>query len=103
MSVFYKPITSLGTWSARLMVASLLFFILFFAIVASGQEGGDTFFSNLSLTIPMLIAAVLAICAFFTGIISIIRDRERAIFVHISTTIGFFVLFFFLAEILFPH
>ena len=103
MRVNYKPRTFLGNWSVRLFVFSLLFFILFYALVASGQRGGDTFFSNLVLAIPMLIAAILAVSSFFTGIIGIIRNKERAIFVYISTVIGFFVLLFGLAEIIFPH
>jgi hypothetical protein len=51
----------------------------------------------------MLVAAILAVSSFFTGIIGIIRNRERAIFVYISTAIGFFVLLWGLAEIIFPH
>ncbi len=103
MKVAYKTNTTLGSWSIRLIGASILFFILFIIFVASGQRGGDTFFSNLTLTIPMLIAAILAVCAFFTGILSIIRNRERAVFVFISTTVGFLVLLYGLAEIIFPH
>jgi len=103
MRVNYKPSTFLGNWSVRLIVFSLLFLIVFYSLVASGQRGGDTFFSNLALAITMLIAAILAVSSFFTGIIGIIRNRERAIFVYISTVIGFFVLLYGLAEIIFPH
>ena len=103
MSVVYKSHTNLGKWSVRLIVISILFFIVLSSFIASGQKGGDTFFSNLSLALPMLIAAILAVCAFFTGILSIIRNRERAIFVFISTVLGFFVLFWGLAEVIFPH
>ena len=103
MRVNYKPSTLLGNWSVRLIVFSLLLFIVFYSLVASGQRGGDTFFSNLALAITMLIAAILAVSSFFTGIIGIIRNRERAIFVYISTVIGLFVLLFGLAEIIFPH
>ncbi len=103
MRVNYKPSTFLGNWSVRLIVFSLLFFIVFYSLVVSGQRGGDTFFSNLALAITMLIAAILAVSSFFTGIIGIIKNRERAIFVYISTVIGFFVLLFGLAEIIFPH
>ena len=103
MRVSYKPSAVLGAWSVRLIAFAFAFFILFAALVALGQRGGETFFSNLVLTIPMLIAAVLAVCAFITGILSIIRNRERAVFVLISTTIGLFVLIFGLAEIIFPH
>ena len=103
MKVSYKPSTILGTWSVRLIVFSILFFVVFFLFIASGQKGGDTFFSNLSLTIPMLIAAILAVCAFLTGILSIIKNRERAVFVYISAAIGFIVLLFGFGEIIFPH
>ena len=103
MRISYKPSAVLGAWSVRLIALALAFFILFAVLVALGQRGGETFFSNLVLTIPILIAAILAVCAFFTGILSIIRNRERAVFVLISTAIGFFVLIFGLAEITFPH
>ncbi|MFC1984470.1 hypothetical protein ACFLU0_00445 [Chloroflexota bacterium] len=103
MRVNYKPSTFLGNWSVRLIVFSLLFLIVFYSLVASGQRGGDTFFSNLALAITMLIAAILAVSSFFTGIIGIIRNRERTIFVYISTAIGFFVLLYGLAEIISPH
>ena len=103
MRVNYKPSTFLGNWAVRLIVFSLLFFIVFYSLAASGQRGGDTFFSNLALAITMLIAAISAVSSFFTGIIGIIRNRERAILVYISTVIGFFVLLYGLAEIIFPH
>jgi len=103
MGIIYKPNTTLGVWSVRLIGSSVLFFIVLSAFIASGQRGGDTFFDRPALAFPMLFAGISAACAFFTGITSIIRNRERAVFVYISTTIGFFVLFFFLAEILFPH
>lgn len=103
MSVICKPNTTLGIWSVRLIGASILFFVLFSVIVASGQRGGETFFSNLALTIPMLIAFILAVCAFFTGALSIIRNREQAVFVFLSTAMGFLVLLFGLIVIIFPY
>ena len=103
MRVIYKPNTALGKWSVILIVVSFIFFILLFSFIASGQRGGDTFFSRPALAVPMLLAGISAACAFFTGITCIIRNRERAIFVYISTVIGFFILLFGLAEIIFPH
>ena len=99
----YKPSTFLGNWSVRLIVFFLLCVIVLSSLIASGQRGGDTFFSNPALAITMLVAAILAVSSFVTGIIGIIRNRERAIFVYISTAIGFFVLLWGLAEIIFPH
>ena len=103
MRISYKPSTVQGKWSVRLIVISILFFVVLSSFIASGQRGGDTFFSNLLLAIPMLVAAILAVCAFFTGIIGIFRNREWAVFVFISTALGFFVLFWGFAEIVFPH
>ena len=103
MRVNYRPRTFLGNWSLRLIMLSILFFIVFYSLVASGQTGGDTFFSNPALAITMLITAILAVSSFFTGIICIIKNKERAILVYISAAIGFFVLLFGLGEIIFPH
>ena len=103
MKVNYKPNTSLGKWSVILIAVSFIFFILLYSFIASGQRGGDTFFSRPALAVPMLLAGISAACAFFTGITCIIMSRERAIFVFVSTVVGFFVLLFGLAEIIFPH
>jgi len=93
----------MGRWSIGLTISLFLFFVLFQLLVASGQRGGETFFSNLVLTIPILLAGISGVSAFLTGIISIIKNKERSVFVFMTTTIGFFVLAFWLGEVLFPH
>ena len=103
MRVNFVPKTILGIWSVSLIIAFFAFFASFFVLVATGQRGGETFFSNPALTIPMLFAASCGVAAFITGLIGIIKSRERAILVYLSVAIGFFVLFYLLAEILFPH
>jgi ABC-type Na+ efflux pump permease subunit len=97
------PNTALGRWSAGLLGGFIVFIALFFGMVAAGQRGGDTFFSNLSLAIPALMATVSAIAAFFTGVIGIIISKERAILVFLATAIGLFVIIYVLAEIIAPH
>jgi len=103
MRISFKPKSVLGNWSIRLIIASAVFFIVFASLVATGQRGGDTFFSNLLLAITILIAAISAVSSFFIGIISVIKSGERAFFVYISTLIGFIVLLYGLGEIIFPH
>jgi len=73
---YFMPRTNLGRWSAWLLAAFFLLFIIFNILVASGQTGGDTFSDNLYLSIPAVIAAFCAISAFITGIISIIWEKE---------------------------
>ena len=40
---------------------------------------------------------------FFTGLIGVIRSRERSILVYLAMIIGLCVLLFILGEIIFPH
>ena len=100
MKLHLIPKTHLGQWSIWLITVFIVLFIIFQILVASGQRGGATFFSNLALSIPMSIAGIAGILAFFTGII---KSKERSIIVFSSTIIGFFILVFVSAEILFPH
>lgn len=100
------PKTALGKWSVRLIVASPVFFLLAMLIlIASGERSEDieTFFSNLAIAIPMILAGICAISAFFTGIIAIIKSKDRSVIVFITTGLGFFILFLVLGEVLFPH
>ena len=103
MKINLRPKTYLGKWSAWLIVCFLVFFGLFFLFIGLGERGGSTFFSNLKLTIPYLIAGICGVASFFTGIIGIFKDKERSILVFLSTIIGFFVFLWILAEFLFPH
>ncbi len=69
-----------------------VFFLLAIVILrASGQRSADipTFFSNLAIAIPMLLAGISGISAFFTGIIGIIKSKDRSVIVVIATIIGF--------------
>ena len=103
MKIPFAPKTTLGKWSVALMVAFIVLLAIFQILVASGQRGGETFFSNLILTIPMLIAGVSGISAFVTGLIGIIKNKERSVIVYLAALIGLFVLFFWIGEIVFPH
>lgn len=103
MRIYLVPKTLPGKWSAWLIIAFFLLFAVFHLLVTSGQRGGATFFSNLLLTIPIFLAAICGIAAFFAGLFSVIWRRERSAFVFLSTLIGLFVLAFVLGEVLVPH
>jgi len=98
------PKTTLGKWSVGLIAA-------FFLLLATGitvvsvfkQEGGETLFDNLWISIPMLGAGASTIAAFITGIIAIIKNKERSILVIITTLVGLLVLWFVAGEIVSPH
>jgi len=103
MKIRLKPKTKLGKISIMLVAAFFVLLGIFFMLVSMGERGGNTYFSNLKLTIPFTIAWLSAIGSFFSGIISIIKNKERSVFVFLSSLIGFLVLLFILAEFLFPH
>jgi hypothetical protein len=103
MRVHFKPKTNLGKRSAWLLVALAVFLAVFRINVLLGQRGGDTFFSNPFLAIPMLLAGISGIAAFITGLISIIRKKERAISVYLAVAVGLIVLIVTLAQIISPH
>ena len=99
----FKPKTSLGKRSAWLLVALAVFMGVFRTNVLLGQRGGDTFFSNPSLAIPILLAGISGIAAFITGLISIVRKKERSIAVYLAVAVGLIVLIVALAQIISPH
>jgi hypothetical protein len=103
MKDIFTPRTVFGRWSVGLAIAFLFFLALFLIIAAAGARGGDTFFSNLALAIPMLLAALCGASAFIVGVLAIIINKERAIFVMIAVVLGFNVLAFGLGELFFPH
>ena len=54
--------------------------------------------------VPMsAVVIVVGVAAFVTGLISIIKGKERSILVFIGTLVGVFALIFVLGEFLFPH
>ena len=97
------PKTTLGKWLVALIVAFIVLFISLQLLVASGQRGGATYFSNLALSVPVLIAGISGVSAFFTGIIGIVKRKERSVLVFLATIIGFFIPFFVLGEFIVPH
>ena len=97
------PRTSLGRLCCRFGLSSVGAFVLFFGLVASGQRGGDTFFSNPWLTLPMLAAVGLAIAAAAAGLVAVLRRSERGWSVFVITAAGLLIGAFSAAELLFPH
>jgi hypothetical protein len=97
------PRTGPGKWSIWLITAFIVLFAIFWLVVATGQRGGEGFFDNLLLTVPILLAGIAGIASLFTGLIGIIRYRERSILVYPAMAIGLCVLLFVVGEIAFPH
>ena len=107
MKIHFMPKTTLGKWSVALIVAFIVVIVAhqvaFQLLVASGWRGGETFFSTLVATVPVILAGISGVSAFVTGLIGIIKSRERSVTVYLAALIGLFVQLFWLGEIIFPH
>ena len=93
------PKTKLGKWSVRFLGLFVVFFVIAQIIVSTGQQGGETFFDNLYISIPMSLTLLSGVLAFVFGLISIIKSKERSILVIIATLIGLLVLIFIAGEL----
>ncbi len=105
MRISILPKTSLGRWSVGLATAFILLRVLFQTFFAGGGRNPVPNPSPPSPVIPIAVVAgyVSGIAAFVTGLISIIKSKERSILVFLLVSVGFFVLIFLLGEFLFPH
>lgn len=104
MKISILPKTNLGKWSFALIIISALSMLIFIAmILLFNQRGGETFFSNLFLTVPMLIVWAAGTIAFITGVISIFKSKDYAVLVFLAAILGFLIFFYGLLEIILPH
>jgi hypothetical protein len=81
---------------------SIVLFVVFFGLVAGGERGGDTFFSNPALATTILAAGGSAVVAGCVGALAL-GHRDRSIVVIVSVISGIVVALWTTAEIVFPH
>jgi hypothetical protein len=56
-----------------------------------------------ALALTMLAGMVAGISAFIIGLLAIIKQKETALLVYVSTLIGALLTLFLAGEIVFPH
>ena len=86
-----------------LFIIGTSFTNLLYKSVPAGVSIPADIFARPALAPSMLSGMVAGISAFFTGILAIIRQKESAVLVYISTTIGTLIVLFLVGEIIFPH
>ncbi len=87
MRISILPKTSLGWWSVGLCVASILFFALFVVILGPGPD----YNMPLAYTLTVVLTGI-SIAAFVTGLLSIMKRKERSILVFVAMAIGLYSL-----------
>lgn len=103
------PKTNLGKWSVGLIPAMFALFVIgtslansLYDSVPAGNSLFDDILSRPALALSMLIGFGAGITALVTGLIGIIKHKERAVLVYLSTLVGLAVTFFVIAEFFFP-
>jgi len=90
------PKSSLGRWSVGLAAAFILLSILFAVLTRLGGEPGPFAL----IFIVNVVIGISFIAAFVTGLVSIIKSRERSIIVYLAMLVGFGALLFYLGSFL---
>jgi hypothetical protein len=105
MNISVLPKTSWGRWSISLAGA---FVILYISLQAFYTYVHRNPVPNPGPPSPFILIGVTAedisgIGAFITGLISMIKSKERSIFVFLVVALGCFALIWLLGELLFSH
>ena len=103
------PKTNIGKWSIGLILAMFILFVIglslpniLYASAPASNSLLDDIVNRPLLALSMLAGVGAGISALYTGLVAIIKRKERAILVYGSTLIGLAVTFFVIAMFLFP-
>ena len=94
MRISVLPKSLLGRWAVWLVVACVLLFVL---IVALGA------FTGVDVNILGSVGILLGASSFVTGLVSIIKSKERSILVFLAIIIEVLALIVILGELLIPQ
>jgi hypothetical protein len=104
------PKTTLGKWSVYLILAMPVIFIIgtsFTNSLYKSIPAGDTIMKDIAarpaLALTMLAGMVAGISAFIAGLLAILRQKDNALMVYVSTVIGGLLILFLTGEIMFFH
>ncbi len=87
MRITILPKSPLGWWSVGLAAANIVLFVLAQVILGPGPD------YNMPLSYALTtVAAGIAVAAFVTGIVSIMKGKERSILVFVAMAIGLYGL-----------
>ena len=104
------PRTTLGMWTVGLAVAMPILFIIgssFSKSLYDSVPAGRNILADIAarpfLALTMLAGMVAGILAFFVGLLAILKKKENALLVYVSTVIGGILTLYLVGELAFPH
>jgi len=90
MGIAILPKTPLGKWATGLVVAAILFFALGGALFPF--EPSDPRFNPVLALAVIIVVLGISGAALVTGLISMIKSKERSVVAFVSTAIGLWFL-----------
>ena len=110
MKISFLPKTKLSKFSVIFIVLMPIFFCIgssftdsLYKDISSGKTILEDITVRPALALTMLFGMISGIMAFALGIIAILKNKEKALFVFLSTLIGALLILFLIGEIIFPH
>jgi hypothetical protein len=103
MKISFLPKTKSGKLTALAILSFAFFLSAAMIAVALGEEGGETLFDNLKISVPMFLAGGSAIAGCIVGLISIIKYKERSVIVLLASFVSLLITLFLIGEFTFPH
>lgn len=104
------PGNRLGRWSVGLIVLMPILFVIGSSFLSSLYESvpaGGTFLADIGarpiLALTMLAGMAAGISGFITGLLAIVKQKEKALLVYISTLIGGVVTLYLVGLVAFPN
>ena len=100
MTMLSWPGSRPGKWAVHAILGFFASMIVFYGLVASGQHGGETFFSNPLLSISLLVAATCGIVSALLSFWALVFAKDRKLVLVMCLLVGSFVLYFTAGEII---
>ena len=90
MKIVFWPRERFGKAAIALFV-SMVICVSYFLLMVNvfGQRGGQTFFSNLNLSIPMLVGWLCGLLSFVLGTVVLFKHKVFAVLLMLTTLISF--------------
>lgn len=93
MKLTVLPKSKQGKWAAILTLVFIVLMSLKISALAI----------YIRLPFPSLFLAIIGVAGFVLGIVSIVRNKERALLTLLSIPVGLLIIFWVAAELAFPH
>jgi len=106
----FIPGNKLGRWSVGFIAVMPILFVIGSSFSGSLYESvpaGRTILADITsrpfLALTMLAGMVAGISGFITGLLAIVKQKENALLVYVSTLIGGLLILYLVGELAFPH